>query len=496
MDERLLLEEFARRQAARSATAQIEQAILAELFKEQRAFFEDPSRSKSVLGSRRAGKTDMWMRIATVIALRHPRSLTRIWSVARLRAKELLWENFKYLHGRHGLKVKTHDTELSIRFSNGAEIRLVGADKDKEIQKKRGDKTIFEIVLEAQNFGPLLKPLVEDVIEPSLLDLQGTVCLEGTPGPLCVGFWFEVTGGEEAAKRWNSVSAPGWSVHRWTMLDNPFIPHARSYLEDLKRRKNWADDNPTYLREWCGRWVNDLTALFYKFDTVRNTYSPGVIQPWGKGWSHTLGWDLGSRDDMALVIWGWHDEVPGLWEVFSWKEPGALAQRVMDTIAEQETIKQLRLIEEVADTQGGGKMYVEEVMSRFTRKFKAAKKADKYDHVRLFNDDLLTSKIRLQLGSPLQIEMAGLMRDPDWPDPEKPEAPPTEYPGSPNHCCDAGLYAYRAAWHYIKPVTEQRVDKNTDTYMRQLEQKLASRTRRGSWIEQLEQGAQHGYGTD
>lgn len=452
MDRRQLLEEKARRVALREAADVKVREIIGELFDKQQRFANSKSRYLAVIGSRRAGKTDMWPRIAVAKALSRPRSLVRIWSHARARTKELLWQRILYLLGRQGIPHKAHEVELSFKFENGSEVRLVGADKDKEVQKKRGDSTWVEIVLESQNFGSLLKPLVEDVIDPSLVDTMGSVFLEGTPGPICSGYWWDITGGEDSAEVWQSKgpkSVSMFEVHRWTLLDNPYIPHARQYLENLKKTRNWADDNPTYLREWLGRWVNDLGALFYKFDLVRNTFDPERVQPWGPGWTHVLGWDLGAIDDMALVIWGWREGDPTLYEVFSWKKSGARAVEVMEQIETQEREKKLNIIKKVADTQGGGKMYVEDVMSRFTQSFEPAQKNNKYAHVMLLNDDLLVGRVKVRLGSELQEELIGLMRDPDYPDPDKPDAPPTEDPSCPNHCADAGLYSYRAAYHYV-----------------------------------------------
>lgn len=123
----------------------------------------------------------MWARYCTIECLEKPGSLIRIWAINRLRAKQLLWQEFIDVAARHKVRIKTHETELTIRFENGSEIRLLGADKDKEAQKKRGDKTRMEVILESQLFGPFLKTLVEDVAEPCLFDHQGTMCMEGTP---------------------------------------------------------------------------------------------------------------------------------------------------------------------------------------------------------------------------------------------------------------------------------------------------------------------------
>ncbi len=477
MNRRLALEELARRKAAKAATRSVIQNIRSELFDKQLDFIDDPSVYKAALCTRRAGKTSMWARYCTIEALRNERVLLRVWAISRLRAKQLLWEELKLLHARHGIKSQANETELTLRLPNGSEIRLLGADKDKEVQKKRGDKTWMEVILEAQLFGPLLKGLVEDVADPCLMDERqrggGIFCLEGTPGPVCAGYWYDVTGRDDNSRRWPSVGAKdgtgaGWSCHRWSVMDNPFMPHARAELNALKTRRRWAEDNPTYLREWRAQWVNDVGALFYKFDGRRNLYDPAKVQPWGHGWEHVLGWDLGFRDDMALVVWGWHPHLPNLYEAFSWKKPGALAQEVMDQIDELEA-KGFNFTKKVADTGGGGRMYVEEVMSRYSQSFEAAKKVEKYEHVKLLNDDLLTAHILLRPGSPLADEMSSLPTDPDWPDPEKPEKPPTEDPRFPNHCCDAGLYAYRAAWHYLHTTERTRPVEGTADYYQDLE---------------------------
>jgi hypothetical protein len=504
--ETLILQEVAIREQARVASLAKIAAIRGELFDKQLAVVDDPAKEKAILCSRRAGKTSMWPRVAAMCALAAPRNLIRIWAISALRCEQMIWTELKLLCERHQLNVDFNNTKHTATFPNGSEIRLLGADKQKEAEKKRGDKSAMEIVIESQLFGSYLETLVEDIAGPCLADLDGTFYLEGTPGPVCAGHWYSVSGGNDTDTRWVSegrivndqLVGAGWSCHRWSLLDNPFPngkQHWHDWLKAKKKSRRWADDDPTYLREYLGRWVSDLSALFYTFDPIRNTYQPGVDGPipYGEGWTHVLGWDLGFRDDMALVVWGYHPNYPELYEAFSWKKAECKeAGPVMEEIAEL-VLRGFSFTTLVADTGGGGKMYVEAVLQRYPYAFQPAKKTDKYDHVRMLNDELRTGFIKVQRGSPLALEMAVLCKDPDWPDPDKPEAPPTEDPRFPNHCCDAGLYSFRAAMHFLHQNEVPRVvPRSPEWYKLQeaamiakMEQKRANVDR--CWLDQYDE---------
>jgi len=478
----LILAEVAARKAARERVAVTVAAIAGELFDKQLALWMDPAREKAALCTRRAGKTECWTRIATITALERPRGLVRLWAINRLRCKQLIWEPLMYLLARHQIAHEANETELTVRLFNGAEIRLLGADKDKEAQKKRGDKTDMEVVIESQLFGPYLYSLVNDVVNPCLFDNRGTLYLEGTPGVVCGGFWFDVTGNENTASRWQSpgrlhadgtLVGAGWSCHHWSLLDNPHLPNAHEDLTELKRRRNWADDHPTYVREYLGRWVNDYNALYYAFDPVRNTFEEGKIQPWGKGWTHTLGWDLGGVDDMALVVWGFHPDHDKLYEAFSWKRSFSGSElSAMDEVMKQIGdlgSRGFNITTMYADTGGGGRMYVDEVIKRYPYSFQPAKKSEKYEHVLLLNDELRSGHAKLRLGSSYAAEMTELPKKQPWPDPDDPQAPPQEDPRFANHCCDAGLYAFRGAMHYLHRDPPKKVAPNTSEWFRQQE---------------------------
>ena len=99
--------------------------------------------------------------------------------------------------------------------------------------------------------------------------------------------------------------------------------------------------------------------------------------------------------------------------------------------------------------------------------------------------------IEERLGSPLQEELIGLMRDPDWNanDPEYKDKPPTEDPSCPNHCTDAGLYSHRAAWHFLPRVDppKKATVYEPDEYEAQAIRDFAKRSDT-SWFDRTEEG--------
>lgn len=178
---------------------------------------------------------------------------------------------------------------------------------------------------------------------------------------------------------------------------------------------------------------------------------------------------------MALVVWGWHPSRRALYCAAEWKKPGALAEEVMAQIERWERLG-FNFIAKVADTGGGGRMYVEEVMSRYSQVFEPAKKTEKVDHARLMNDDFLTAKIMIQRGGEYAAELSSLPKDPDWdPDSGKPQGEDGRFA---NHLCDSGLYSWRKALTYMDfreevtpPTLEETIASHEDKYVESLEKK-------------------------
>lgn len=435
--------------------------FLEKLFGQQTAFIRDPARRKAGFCTRRAGKTTLVGSYLLSVALEHDEVLCTFYAITRIRAKELIWDELHRLDREYALGCKFNETELSVRTPNGSLVRLTGADKMKEAEKKRGDKNKVVILDEAQLFPEeVLRKLIDDIIEPTLLDLRGTVCLMGTPGIVEAGLWWEITRNE------TELRAPGWSVHSWSILDNPFLPHAREELADLQRTRRWADDHPTLVREYKGRWVNDAGALVYTYDSVRNTYEqlPRLT------WQYVMGIDLGHDDAFAIVVWAFSEDSRTLFEVDCFKESGLIPSQWAAEIKKRRD--RFDPVSMVVDTGGLGKAIVEEMKQRHGLALKAAEKTEKASFQRLMNDDLAGGFIKVRASSPIALEWSRLAKDPK--DPEK------EDPRFPNHSADGGLYGWREAKHWLgedpdaepEPGTPEAADAEAEEIERSYEERL------------------------
>src|SRR6185312_9707141 len=122
---------------------------------------------------RRGGKTSGFIRRAVSAAQKGGRVLFIALTLDS--ARNLFWKPFKELLDLHGFECKTNETLLEATFPGGGEIRLKGADKPKELAKLRGTPNDLVGVDEAAYFGAYLEELIEEVIEPSLLDRRGSL---------------------------------------------------------------------------------------------------------------------------------------------------------------------------------------------------------------------------------------------------------------------------------------------------------------------------------
>ncbi len=403
------------------------------LFGPQRDFVKDDSRNKIAVCSRRAGKSYSIAFMLLQHALKHERSINPYITLTRDSGKDILWPALHDLNEKLDLGLRFRENTGDIILPNKSKIIIRGADDRRQIEKLRGPKYPVAVIDEAQGFPHFLHDLIEDVLEPATLDYDGQIVVTGTPNSACAGAFYDLT-----------TKAAGWSVHNWTLRDNPHIPNVADWLERKKEQKSWDDNNPTYLREYCGVWIRDSSCLVFEYTPERNVI-PSFKYDAADDWDWVLGIDLGFNDPTAFVVLAYSEELRQAHVVESYKETGLIPSVVAAKVAA--LMAKYPLVKIVADTGGFGKGYAEEMRRRFSIPVQPAQKTQKQSYIEYMNGDLRAGTLLLCQDNNAELidEMSLLQWDLDAMERGKMQMDRRRFH---NHLCDALLYAWRECSHH------------------------------------------------
>jgi len=417
-----------------------------DLFKEQKDFIDDPSQFKAALCSRRAGKTYSACFYLIEVASTHPECLCAYLALTRNSAKRLMWSELKRANRKYMLGMRFNNTELICTLPNESKIMLTGANDSEAVEALRGSPYRLVIIDECASFGKNISVVVDEIITPSLVDHHGTLAVIGTPSASCTGHFFDATTNPEF----------GYSVHKWTIRDNPHIPHAVEWLEQRKKQRKWDDNHPAYLREWCGKWVKSRDALVYKY--TNNNLISHVPE---EDLEYIIGVDLGWADATAIIIGGFSERTNKFYITDCHKESKMLPAEISEML--KEIIEIYEPTSVVCDTGGLGKSIVEEMRARYGLPIKAAEKKNKASYIEIMNSDLNANCVMVMQGLPLLEEWDILQ----WDDSFRKEDKRFD-----NHLSDAALYAYRESRHYIDTNDSDSPEKGSKRYYAQLEEQV------------------------
>ena len=404
------------------------------LFGPQKAFVADNSRNKEAVCSRRAGKSYSIAFMLLQHAMGNERSINPYITLTRDSGKDILWPALHDLNDKLDLKLRFRENTGDIILPNKSKIIIRGADDKRQIEKLRGPKYPIAVIDEAQGFPHFLHDLIEDVLEPATLDYDGQIVVTGTPNSACAGPFYELT-----------TKSDGWSVHTWTLRDNPHIPNVEAWLERKRAQKAWDDNHPTYLREYCGVWIRDASCLVFEYDAKRNLIAEPPFES-ADDWSFVLGIDLGFNDPTAFVVIAYSLDLRQAFVVESYKESGLIPSAVAAHV--ESLLEAYPFTRIVADTGGFGKGYAEEMKKRFSLPIVAAQKSNKHGYIELINGDLRTGSLMIseQSNTELLDEMHLLQWDLDRMERGQMVMDRRRFQ---NHLCDALLYAWRECGHHI-----------------------------------------------
>ena len=435
--------------------------LTARLFKQQHDFATDPARFKTIRTGRRGGKTSAAGTVLVHKCLTQPGASCLYITITRSRAKKLMFEYVMKLDRVYQLGVRVNWTELAVYFNNGSVLQCTGAETEADIEKMRGDAYDLVVIDECASFpDTVLDPLINDAVMPTLGDRLGSLVLTGTPGAILKGTFYEATRQDSVVGRlWEMRNEPHWqthpwqwSNHRWSVKDNVKLPHL--WEEDLrvKAMKGWADDNPTWMREYLGQWIADDAAMVYRFSDEKNAYDPLADTAHGlpedQEWEYIMGVDLGYDDDFAITVAAFSETCTEMYQVYEFSAPGMTVDECARKILQvRDEFGEMAAI--VGDQGGLGKQIFATMAEKYGIHIEAAVKTDKRDFIEILNSEMHAGRVKILRNSQLASEMLCLQ----WDETGRKE----DKNSSPNHVADAFLYLWRYSYHHFARAKEREL---------------------------------------
>lgn len=418
--------------------------------KKQLGFVTDEAPFATAVTSRRAGKTVGCAADLLNTAIKDPNMTCLYITLTRSNAKILLWPILKKINDENSLGGEPNESELSMKFSNGSTIYLSGVKDISEIDKFRGMALKRVYLDEAQSMRPYIKELIDDVLDPACIDHDGKIRVIGTPGPIPVGYFHEISESNQ------------WSHHSFTIWDNPFIKRPKERLDLVLKRRGIDINHPSIQREYFGKWVLDLESLVIQYNKDLAGYEelPPVNQ-----WDYILSVDLGFEDSDALSVIAFSEETPSAYlvsEIVKNKQGITELAHEIDLLVKKHDPMKI-----VMDTGGLGKKIAEELKKRYALPIEAADKTRKFEYIELLNDALRTGRFRAKETS-LFAQDANLL---EWEiDRETQKKVISDRFHS--DIIDAVLYGFRESLHFLYEAKKERPVYGSKEWMDEEERKI------------------------
>ena len=353
------------------------------------------------MAGRRAGKSDANKFKALDVSISIPNSRTLIIGLSFTRCCEIYWnpilETLEFL----GIEVKSKSKiEGVITLQNGSEIHLVGNTTVDERDKLRGSKWHLVIIDEVQSQKGL-PVLIEEIIEPTLLDFKGQLVLTGT-GPRVRSTYWELLWCDDKKKALRL---------NWNITNNPFIPDYEKVLEDIKKEKGLTDKSPLFLREYLGQISFDDDALVYRL-TPNNNLSYDAMRVWIEKQPRTdikftAGLDYGftDADGFCIIMFSTNKDYPEKWVVWEYKARRTGITELVDQIKlAMNWINTDKLFTDLpdkhfyiySDAGGGGKKISVELSAQYQLPTLDAYKMDKNTAIEMLQEEVRTGHLKIK----------------------------------------------------------------------------------------------------
>ncbi len=423
-------------------------------FPEQDRFVYDKSQFITACCTRRAGKSTGLGRRFFRTMMQYPGSLNRYIALTRDSAKDIMWGALQELNEAEGWDCDFVESTLTMVAPNKSRLRLYGADMKNFIRRLRGAKTASNAIDEAQEFNDeTIVDLVDNILTPTMADYQDSwLAITGTPGPTPRGLFYDIS----------HEGKFGYSIHKWSLLNNPYMPDPHGFVAKEKARKGWNDRTPAYMREYLGQWVLDLESLLIRYDSDKAGYSALPRE----NFRYIMGIDLGFNDADALAVLGWSDQSPTTYLV---EEVVTRGQGLTELVEQIQSLRSKYDIAKLVIDEGGlGKKLAEELRRRHHIPVQPADKMRKFENVAFLNDALKNGKFKAKQESRFVQDSYGVQIDHERTTPDR----MVVKKGFHSDIIDAVLYAFKEspAFTYQKPILPPKP--KTDEWFKQEVEKM------------------------
>ena len=401
-------------------------------FKRQAEILADNRQYQWWLFTRRFGKSTTFAKKACGVAANRPNSKVLYLALTLQSAKGILWDAVEGELKREKVEFRSYENEGEFYLKNNSVIKFFGVDSNyKEMKKILGQAYDLVGIDESGSMTIDVENLIMQMIDPALIDRQGSLVMLGTAENIPATFYQKVTEGKH-------LDLP-WSGHKGSTEESPYTgPAFKAKKEQLLKSNPLVVNASWFKAHYLNEWSSDDELIIIHFNQDINTAEK---LPDFNDWIFGLGVDLGFNDDSSFSLNAISRKSPYLYTIKSFKTPG------MDLTDVSNTIK--KIYQEYPFTwliiDGANKQGIEEMKNRHKLPIApvAAEKQDKATFLRLMDDDYKQGKIKHIKGEcrALETEQKSLV----WIKDSNEEDPRCQ-----NHANDSQLYIWRKMRNYFE----------------------------------------------
>lgn len=411
-------------------------------FKKQLDFLKHKSRFKVACCSRRAGKTIACALYLVKVAL-EKRSDSIYITLNRKMAQRIIWDNLKRISEAYVLNCEFNEQKLEMKFPNGSRVFLGGANDKQSINEYRGLGLSLIIIDECQSFPEFITELVEEVLQPTLTENQGSMILIGTPGPILDGMFFRKY---QEGKKNTHNNVNKWKAFHWTLKDNPYIAKKSNMsiekvISAELTSRNISTDDPVFQREYLGLWVEDPDALVYKFNPAINVFHHEIKL---EEYNIIIAFDMGYSDADAIGVLAFNEHDPNLYLVEEFvMNKLSVSDLANKLLSLQTKYKPIKIVGDLG--HGSSLKIAEELATRYSLSVEPAERHRKVEYIQFLNDDLIKGKFKIHSSCQWALnDIVKVMWDRD----KSTNAKKVISEDFHSDIMDAVLYAHRHSLHY------------------------------------------------